>query len=261
MSVNDWMMVTDQVRQAVFAGAPIVAVPSCLFMGEAIKQQMLCRDCIERQGAQMALVAVWKGKLAVGLSTDQMHILAQKGVMTRASRSDFGPLCARRASAAAGVALTMLAAQRCGIDVVVGGAMEGVQQTQQGAQCSPDLMELSQTTVLVVGAGWRQQVDRALTMTCLEMQDIPMALWQTDRIEQRDVPGGEAWHRLDTPAQAGAMFRAHRDVCRKGGLLLMAQAQPDARQACLKSCEVAAQVAAHILPVPFAEPVDEEEEV
>ena len=40
----------------------------------------------------------------------------------------------------------------------------------------------------------------------------------------------------------------------------MAQAQPDARQACLKSCEVAAQVAAHILPVPFAEPVDEEEE-
>ena len=112
MSVNDWMMVTDQVRQAVFAGAPIVAVPSCLFMGEAIEQQMLCRDCIERQGAQMALVAVWKGKLAVGLSTDQMHILAQKGVMTRASRSEFGPLCARRASAAAGVALTMLAAQQ-----------------------------------------------------------------------------------------------------------------------------------------------------
>lgn len=258
MSVNDWMMVTDEVRQAVFAGDPIVAVPSSLFMGKPTEQQALYRACLERQDARMALVGVWKGKLAVGLCAEQMQTLASSGVNMRASRSDFAPLCARRASAAAGVALTMLAAQRCGIDVVAAGAMEGVQQTAQGACCSPDLMELSQTTVLVVGAGWQEQVDRALTMTCMEMQDIPVALWQTEGIEPGCMQTGRPLHRLDTPEQAGAMFRAHRDVCRKGGLLLMAQAQPDAYQACVKSCEVAARVAGHIMPVPFSEPEEEE---
>ena len=251
MSVNDYMLVTDDVRQAVFAGQAIVAVPSAFFMGEAVAQYDACRAAIERHNAKMALVAIWKGKLTVGLSTEQMHTLAaQPDVAQYASRSDFAPLCARRANAAAGVALTMLAAQRCGIDVVAGGAMEGVWQSENGGCCSPTLVELTQTTTLLIAAGWKNNVHRPQTMACLEMQDIPVALWQTDCVDEQTHA---ALHRLDTPEQAGVMFRAHRDVCRKGGVLLMAQTQADEQQARLKSCEVAAQVAGCMLPTPFSE--------
>jgi pseudouridine-5'-phosphate glycosidase len=118
------------------------------------------------------------------------------------------------------VAATAALAALVGIAVFATGGLGGVHRgARETWDVSADLGVLATTPILVVCSGVKSVLDIGATLELLETGSVPVLGYRTDRFpafylreSDFDVP----W-RVNTPAEAAAVFAAHRDV---GGVVL-----------------------------------------
>ena len=219
---------TDEVATALRDGRPVVALESTIIShGMPYPQNVAMatevEDIVREHGAVPATIAILDGEVCVGLTPDQLELLASDGDVTKVSVRDLPYVVARRAHGATTVAATMRIAAMAGIRVFVTGGLGGVHRgAQQTFDVSADLTELGQTSVAVVSAGVKSILDIGLTLETLETLGVPVLVNGSDEFPSfySRSSGFEAPMRVDGAAEVAAVMGAKWDLGLEGGIVI-----------------------------------------
>lgn len=226
---NPYLAVSDEVREALAAGQPVVALESTIISHgmpypQNVATALEVEALVRANGAVPATICILQGKIAVGASPAEIEYLGKKGLaVAKASRRDLPVLLAGGQDGATTVAATMIGADLAGVRIFATGGIGGVHRgAETTMDISADLEELAQTAVMVVCAGCKSVLDIGLTLEYLETKGIPVIGYKT-----KDFPafytvksGFTADCRLDTPAAVAAAFRAKTSCGLRGGMLV-----------------------------------------
>ncbi|MFO0802852.1 MAG: pseudouridine-5'-phosphate glycosidase [Gemmataceae bacterium] len=230
--IPDWLAVTDEVRAALAAQRPVVALESTLIAHGLpwpvnLETARESETAVRAAGAVPATIAIWRGVPTVGLGAKQLEELARAEDVFKASRRDLGAAVALKRLAATTVSATMALAHAAGIAVFATGGIGGV-HPGDAMDISADLTELARTSVLVVCAGAKSILDLPRTLELLETLGVPVLGFRTDRfpafyVVESSLPVS---CRVDSASAAAAVFAAH--VCTGGGGVVLANpCRPD----------------------------------
>lgn len=226
---NPYLACSPEVRDALAAGAPIVALESTIISHgmpypQNVETALRVEKTIRNLGAVPATVAIVGGRPTAGLTPDQIEYLGKKGrAVAKASRRDLPVLIAQEADGATTVTTTMMIAAMGGIEVFATGGIGGVHRgAQMTMDISADLEELAHTPVIVVCAGPKSILDLGLTLEYLETKGVPVIGYRTDELPAFYTPysGFKVDYRLDTPRQIAEVFKVKRALGLEGGLLV-----------------------------------------
>jgi pseudouridylate synthase len=177
---------TDEVRTAIAEGRPVVALESTIISHgmpypQNVEMATEVESIVREHGAVPATIAVLGGVPKVGLSRDDLELLASHPEVAKASVRDLPTIIAQRRHGATTVAATMRLAHLAGIRVFVTGGLGGVHQgAERTMDVSADLTELSQTPVAVICAGVKSILDIGLTLEQLETLTVPVIVDGSD---------------------------------------------------------------------------------
>ena len=220
------LVLTEEVRTALAEGAPVVALESTIIshgmpypqnVAMATEVEQIIRD----GGAIPATIAVLGGSPRIGLSAEDLELLATDANVAKVSLRDLPYVIARRGHGATTVAATMRLAALAGIRTFVTGGLGGVHRgAQQTFDVSADLTELAQTDVAVISAGVKSILDIGLTLETLETLGVPVIGYGTDEFPAffSRRSGFPAPMRADSPAELAAIMRTKWDLGISGGL-------------------------------------------
>ena len=227
-SMSESLLTSDEVRAALADHRPVVALESTILAhGLPRGENRRVADEIEHRvragGAVPATIAVLDGQVRVGLGPAELDRLCQADDIAKLSVRDLGPALALGRDGATTVASTSALAQRAGIEVFATGGLGGVHRgAAETFDISADLTTLSRVPVLVVCAGVKSILDVAATLEYLETASIPVLGFASDFFAgfyRRDSGLPVPW-RVDDPAAAAAVFRAHRRFGSGSGLVV-----------------------------------------
>lgn len=246
MPIPDWLTVSDEVREALQAGRPVVALESTLIAHGLpwptnLETANAAELAVRENGVVPATIAVWKGRPTIGLTPKQIAELAREANVLKASRRDLATAVSQGRTAATTVAATMFLAHQAGIRTFATGGIGGAHRDcDRTFDVSADLAELSRTPVLVVCAGAKSILDLPRTLEILETLSVPVIGYRTDRFPAFYVrdSGLPVSARVETPAEVPRLFLAHIRMGGGGAVL----AQPVAEEAALSADEVEAAI-------------------
>lgn len=224
--VHPLLQLSEEVAGALAAGGPVVALESTIIshgmpypdnVAMAREVEQIVRD----GGATPATIAILDGIPRIGLSPDQLELLASDEGVIKVSVRDIPYVVATRTHGATTVAATMRLAALAGIRVFVTGGLGGVHQGGQDTMdVSADLTELGVTDVAVISAGVKSILDIGRTLEVLETLGVPVVGYGTDEFPSffSRSSGHRVPMRLDTPEQLAAMLRAKWELGLSGGI-------------------------------------------
>jgi len=224
--VHPLLQLSEEVAAALAAGGPVVALESTIIshgmpypdnVAMAREVEQIVRD----GGATPATIAILDGIPRIGLSPDQLELLASDEGVIKVSVRDIPYVVATRTHGATTVAATMRLAALAGIRVFVTGGLGGVHQGGQDTMdVSADLTELGATDVAVISAGVKSILDIGRTLEVLETLGVPVVGYGTDEFPSffSRSSGHRVPMRLDTPEQLAAMMRAKWELGLSGGI-------------------------------------------
>jgi len=212
--------VRKEVANAMRERRPVVALESTLIAHGLpwplnLETARAAESAVREHGAVPATIAVWKGRLTIGLNETEVEELAQSKQVLKASRRDLSVAVAQKRTAATTVAGTMFLAHKAGILILATGGIGGVHRGEQRAwDISADLMELARTPVAVVCAGAKSILDVPRTLEVLEAYGVPVVGYGTDEFPAFYVhsSGEPVSARVDSPQEAAALLRVHWEL-------------------------------------------------
>jgi pseudouridylate synthase len=245
----EWLQVSDEVREALAAGRPVVALESSLIaqglpVPHNLETALAAEAAIRESGAVPATTALEDGRLVIGAERALLERLADpERVVAKAGSRDLGPLLARGAIASTTVSATMRAAHLAGIAVFATGGIGGVHRGAGSSfDVSSDIDELAATPVAVVSSGAKSILDLAATLEMLETRRVPVVGYGVSELPAfySTSSGLRLSHRVDGPAVAAAAIAAHRSIPGAGGMLIV---QPPPADLAIDAAEVDAWIA------------------
>ncbi|GAC1481257.1 MAG: pseudouridine-5'-phosphate glycosidase [Candidatus Dormibacteria bacterium] len=220
--------IAPDVEAALRSGRPVVALESAVISHglprdaalEAVNRQW---DACRKAGAAPAVVAVYQGRLLVGLSLAECASLADRSDAVKVSPWNLAASLKTPGFGGTTVAATLAAAALAGIRVLSTGGIGGV-HPGTGNDVSADLTELSRKPVCVVCAGPKSTLDREATLEYLETQGVPVVGWRSDEMAGflTESSGIRLASRADSVADMVALLREHWALAGAGAVLCQA---------------------------------------
>jgi len=220
--------VTEEVREALAAGRPVVALESTIIshgmpyprnVQTAREVEQIIRD----GGAVPATIAILDGVPRIGLNDAELDLLGSDPGVRKVSIRDLPFVVATKAHGATTVASTMRLAALAGIRVFVTGGLGGVHRgAESSMDVSADLTELSLTDVAVVSAGVKSLLDIGRTLEVLETLGVPVISVGSDDFPSfySRTSGFRSPLRLDDAATIAAAMKAKWALGLAGGLVI-----------------------------------------
>ncbi len=227
---NQHLLLSDEVRAALSANKPVIALESTIISHgmpypQNVETARACERIAREYGVTPATCAILGGKLCVGLNDEQLEYLGKAGhKVNKVSRRDIPVMIARKADGATTVAATMILAALAGVKVFATGGIGGVHRgAETTMDISADLEELAQTPVTVVCAGAKSILDLGLTMEYLETKGVPVIGYGTDELPAfyTRKSGFAVTYRMDTPQEIASAIRAKHEIGYRGGMLVV----------------------------------------
>lgn len=229
MNLSNYLDIAPEVRSAVVAKKPVVALDSTVLSHGTQYPQNLplafkVEQIVREHGAIPATMAIINGRMKIGLSAGELEFLCRgEGVVQKVSRSGLPILLAQGGSGAPTAASAIILASLAGIRVFSTCAMGGVHRNAASTMdISADLQELGRTPVAVVTAGTPFTLDVGKTLEYLETIGVPVLGYQTS-----DFP---AYHcrksgypvdcEVHSAAEAARIARTKWDLGLLGGLVV-----------------------------------------
>lgn len=228
MLMNRYLDVAPEVRKALAAGQPVVALESTIISHgmpypDNVETALLVEKTVRENGAVPATIAIIGGRLKAGLTQDEINYLGQKGTeIAKASRRDLPVLTAMGKDGATTVASTMIIAAMAGIEIFATGGIGGVHRgAEKTMDISADLEELASAPVLVVCAGAKSILDLGLTLEYLETKGVPVIGYKTKELPAfyTRKSGFKVDARVEKPQELASIWNVKRELNLKGGLL------------------------------------------
>lgn len=228
MNLAKYLDIAPEIKNALDNNKPVVALESTIITHGLPYPQNLefsakVEEIIREQGAIPATTAIIDGKVKVGLTADELKLMATDSSIAKASRRDVAALIAKKLPGATTVATTMIIAEMAGIKVFATGGIGGVHRgAQQTWDVSADLQELAHTNVAVVGAGCKSILDIPLTLEYLETYGIPVLCMESKKFPAfylRDS-GYEGDYELKDEKEAAEILATKWNLGLDGGVLI-----------------------------------------
>ena len=220
----------EEIREALAAGGPVVALETTLVAHgfpapEGIEVAVESERRVRAAGAIPATIGVLDGVVRVGLDEDELARFGPEA--TKCGPRDLAAAAVQGAVGATTAGGTLAVARKAGIRFMGTGGLGGVHRGfPDPPDVSADLGELARTQVLVVSAGVKSLLDVPATAEMLETLGVPVLGFRTDELPlfyaARGGPAVSA--RVETPAEAAAVARAHWEL---GGAGLLLGRPPD----------------------------------
>lgn len=239
--------VAPEVAAAVQAARPVVALESTVLAHGLPRPRNLevgrgMEAAVRAAGAVPATVGVVAGRARVGLDDAALVRLSTAEGVLKLSTRDLAVPVARAADGATTVAATMWLAARAGVEVFATGGIGGVHRGDE-RDVSADLTELGRTPMLVVCAGAKSVLDLPATREALETAGVLVAGWRTGELPAfyARSSGLAVDVRVDSAAEAAALWRAHWGLGLPGAVLLSV---PPPEEAALDGAAIERAIAA-----------------
>lgn len=226
------LLVSDEVKAAVTASQPVVALESTIISHgmpwpQNVETALTVEEKVREHGAVPATIAILNGSMCAGLTKTQIETIGKAGQnAVKVSRRDIPFVLQNNSSiGSTTVAATMIIAALAGIRVFATGGIGGVHRgAEKTMDVSADLAELAKTSVAVVCAGAKSILDIGLTREYLETQGVPVIGYQTDvwpafYTRRTEFPVD---YRLDTAGSVGSVLNSKWSSGLKGGVVICA---------------------------------------
>jgi len=148
--MNNYLNIATSVRDALERGEPVVALESTIITHgmpwpQNLETAINVEEAVCSEGATPATIAIIGGMLKVGLSRQELSMLADGSLKpVKASRRDIPYLIAQKKNGATTVAATMIIAHMAGIRLFATGGIGGVHHgAEKTWDVSSDLEELA----------------------------------------------------------------------------------------------------------------------
>jgi pseudouridine-5'-phosphate glycosidase len=190
----------------------------------------LAKICTEN-GAEPALVGVYRGQPIAGLSDSQLVEILGSTDIPKANSANLGALMHRKSHASTTVAATMEIAASAGIRVFSTGGIGGVHKGfAQHLDISADLIALTRFPVAVVASGVKSILDVLATRELLETLGVPVIGFQTSEFPAfyLRASGASVDARFDDVSDLGAFVGS--ELRRTGRGMLIANPIPAASE-------------------------------
>ncbi|WP_394962822.1 pseudouridine-5'-phosphate glycosidase [Candidatus Allofournierella excrementigallinarum] len=228
MNLKNYLDIAPEVRSAVEAGKPVVALESTILShGMPYPENLTFAAEVERiiraEGAIPATMAIIDGRMKVGLSAGELELMCKGENVAKVSRRDLPILLATGGTGATTVASTMILASLAGIPVFATGGIGGVHRgAATTMDISADLQELAHTPVAVVCAGAKMILDIGLTLEYLETMGVPVLGYNTDQFPAFYCrkSGFGVDYTAKSPAEIAKIARTKWDLGLAGGMLI-----------------------------------------
>ena len=189
MNFNNFLEINPIVKEALDSNKPVVALESTIISHgmpypKNMETALHVEEIIKNAGCVPATIGIINGKLKIGLTKDEIQILAKEGLkVTKVSRRDIPYVVSNKLNGATTVAGTMIAASLAGIKIFATGGIGGVHRgAETTMDISADLEELSRTNVAVICAGAKSILDLRLTLEYLETKGVPVLGYKTKEL-------------------------------------------------------------------------------
>ncbi|MFB7620685.1 pseudouridine-5'-phosphate glycosidase [Kitasatospora sp. NPDC056181] len=229
--------ISDEVAQAVAAGAPVVALESTIFTHGLPRPRNLevaleAEEQLRAAGVVPATIGVYAGVPTVGLGADQIKELSEADDLDKASLRDLPVVAALGRHGGTTVAATAFLAHRAGIPVFSTGGLGGVHfGASETFDESADMTTLAATPVTVISAGVKSILDIRATLERFETLNIPVIGYRTHQYPGFYVTdsGHRINYRVDSPEEAARVIAA-RDGLELPQAVLIANPVDPAKQ-------------------------------
>lgn len=251
----DWLDVSASVDEARSHGRAIVALETTVIAQglpwpENLETARGMEDAVRSAGAAAATIAVVRGRLRIGLAGEELFEIARsaatepdrqagavgdddarpaegRGRWAKANRRDLPAIVAAGGSAATTVSATLWAMQRASLvpGVMATGGLGGVHRDAGSTfDVSTDLDELARADgCVVICSGMKSILDVPATLESLETRGVLVVGYRTDELPGflTRSAGLRLEHRVDSPAEAARLVRAHRGLGLPGAIVLV----------------------------------------
>lgn len=215
-----------EVQQAIDNKTPVLALESTLITHglpypQNLETALAVQELAREKQVTPATIAIMAGKIKIGLSDDELHVLVRDEKAYKASKRDIPYLLNKGVNAGTTVAATLFCAESVDIRVFATGGIGGVHHGDS-QDISADLIELARTPVAVVCAGAKAILDLPRTLEFLETYGIPVIGYQCDSLPafytaQTAYP---LRCRIDNVTALAKLLKMHWQLGMKTGILI-----------------------------------------
>ncbi|CAM2818588.1 pseudouridine-5'-phosphate glycosidase [Legionella worsleiensis] len=225
---HDLLAINEEVLDALEHKKPVVALESTIISHGMPYPENLNTACevehiIRNQGATPATIALYRGKIHIGLTQQIMEHLAESTEVLKASRRDISYVLSKKISASTTVAATMFCAHLAQLPLFVTGGIGGVhQEAGNSFDISADLIELASTPVTVVCSGAKSILDLPKTLEVLETHGVAVIGYGTDEFPAfySRSSGIPIIHRLNTADEVAQLMIVQRHLNMSNGIVI-----------------------------------------
>ncbi len=228
---NPFLDISEEVQKAISNSQPVVVLESMNTLRHGGKNYLecastaqLCEQSIRRFGAIPATTGIIKGRMKVGLTSEEQEFLAsEKSQSRKVSRRDLPFLLGSQYNGFTTVTAAMILADLAGLRIVAAGGLGGVhREGDKTFDISPDLQELTKTDVAVVCSGSKSIIDPELTLEYLETQGVPVIGYQTSTFPQFCVrdSGYVLDYRMDDVSEVAKVLQRKWSAGLRGGVVV-----------------------------------------
>ena len=228
MKLKPFLILNEEVEEALLKNQAVVALESTIITHglpypQNVEMAKQVEAIIRQHGAIPATIAFLKGKIHVGLNSEQLTQLATSQPVEKISRRDIAFVLAKNLSGGTTVATTMWVASEVGIPVFATGGIGGVHRKAESTfDISSDLEEFTRSPVAVVSAGAKAILDLPKTLEYLETKGVPVIGFKTKEFPAfyYAKTGLSLKTSVDTIQELAKVIDLHRQVDAQGGVLI-----------------------------------------
>lgn len=179
------LRISDKVSETLRAHKPVVALESAVISfglpaPHNYESAITCEKIIAEKGVTPATVGIFNGRIHIGLTDDEIRILASSSECIKTNLSNLAVVMAQKNIGATTVSATLFSAHKVGIKVFTTGGIGGIHPgSGTRLDISSDLMALTQFPLIVVCAGPKSLLDIPSTREALESLGVPVIGYQT----------------------------------------------------------------------------------
>ena len=179
------LLIAPAVADALVQKRPVVALETTVIThglpeGQGVRTALDLESAVRERGAIPATIGVLGGRLRVGLSPDDLRMLAGAPGVAKVNLGNLASVIGSGRPGSTTVAATAFAAAQAGIRVMATGGIGGVHRgAEETFDVSSDLAALARHPVAVVCAGAKAVLDLPRTVEMLETLGVPVYGFRT----------------------------------------------------------------------------------
>lgn len=182
----EYFDIHNEVQEAIRQSVPVVVMESSIWVqglppDDAIHTMVECCRTVREEGAVPIVVGLYRGKIRVGLSVEEIRLMMQNEKCRKVNIRDIPTCLQKREDGATTVSTTIFIAGKLGLPVVATGGIGGVHRdVEKTFDISADLYAIATNPVAVVSSGVKSILNIGATLEVMESMGIPVVGYRTD---------------------------------------------------------------------------------